>query len=462
MARVLKSVKDAKDPARMRVPPQNIEVEQSLLGGLLVDPESMNKVVDVVAPEDFYRDAHGKIFDLMIHLYEKNDAIDLITVSSLARDRGILEGVGGVTYLNTLVDLMPSAANVAYYAKIIKEKSLVRSIINVATEIIERGFNAETDVDTYIDDAEKLIFQVSENKLKATYVHVKDFVMDNIKTIERLYEKKQSVTGVPTGFADLDKLTSGLQPSDLIIVAGRPSMGKTSFAMNIAQYVAMLAENAVPVGIFSMEMSKEQLVTRLLSSESEIEHSKLRTGTFSRDEWPKLVRAAGKLSEAHMFIDDSPALSVLELRARARRLKKEHNVGLLVVDYLQLMRGRSSGDRREQEISEISRFLKALAKEINIPVIAISQLNRAPESREKDNKRPRLADLRESGAIEQDADVILFIYRDEVYNKDRDDNKGVAEVIIGKQRNGPTDTVELTFIDKYATFRNRYYYDAEG
>lgn len=462
MARVLKNLKDVKDPVRMRVPPQNIEVEQSLLGGLLIDPESMNKVVDVVGAPDFYRDAHGKIFGLMLHLYEKNDAIDLITVSSLAKDRGMLEAIGGVTYLNTLVDVMPSAANVAYYAKIIKEKSLVRAIINVATEIIEKGFNAETDIDTYIDDAEKLIFQVAENKLKPTYLPVKDFVMDNIKTIERLYEKKQTVTGVPTGFIDLDKLTSGLQPSDLIIVAGRPSMGKTSFSMNIAQYVSMLNENPVPVGIFSMEMSKEQLVTRLLSSESDIEHSKLRTGTFSRDEWPKLVRAAGKLSEAHMFIDDSPALSVLELRARARRLKKEHDVGLLVVDYLQLMRGRSGGDRREQEISEISRSLKALAKEINIPIIAISQLNRAPETREKENKRPRLADLRESGAIEQDADVILFIYRDEVYNKDRDDNKGVAEVIIGKQRNGPTDTVKLSFIDKYATFRNGYYQDDEG
>ncbi len=463
MARVLKNARDVAGPAGVRVPPQNIEVEQSLLGGLLIDPESMNKVVDVVGPSDFYRDAHGKIFNLMVHLYEKNDAIDIITVSSLAKDRGLLEAVGGATYLNTLVDLMPSAANVAYYAKIVKEKSLVRTIINVATEIIEKGFNTETDIDTYIDEAEKLIFQVSENKLKPTYLPVKDFVMDNIKTIERLYEKKQTVTGVPTGFIDLDRLTSGLQPSDLIIVAGRPSMGKTSFSMNIAQHVSMLRENPIPVGIFSMEMSKEQLVTRLLSSESEIEHSKLRTGTFSRDEWPKLVRAAGKLSEAHMFIDDSPALSVLELRARARRLKKEHDVGLLVVDYLQLMRGRSGGgDRREQEISEISRFLKALAKEINIPVIAISQLNRAPETREKENKRPRLADLRESGAIEQDADVILFIYRDEVYNKDRDDNKGVAEVIIGKQRNGPTDTVKLSFIDKCATFRNGYYQDDEG
>ncbi len=462
MPRIIKNVKDAKDPAsRLRVPPQNIEVEQSLLGGLLVDPESINKVADIVGPMDFYRDAHGRIYEVMLHLSERNDAIDLITVSSLARDRGMLDGIGGITYLNTLVDLMPSAANIAYYARIVREKSLVRSLIKAATEIIEKGYDAQTDIDTYIDEAEKLIFEVSENKLKKSFMPVRDFVHDSIKIIERLYEKKQAVTGVPTGFIDLDKLTSGLQPSDLIIVAGRPSMGKTAFSMNIAQYVSTMHENPVPVGIFSMEMSKEQLVTRLLSSESEIEHSKLRTGTFSRDEWPKLVTAAGKLTESHMFIDDSPALTVMELRARARRLKKEHNVGLIVVDYLQLMRGRSGADRREQEISEISRFLKALAKELNIPVIAISQLNRAPETREKENKRPRLADLRESGAIEQDADVILFIYRDEVYNKDRDDNKGIAEVIIGKQRNGPTDTVKLSFIDKCATFRNGYYQDDE-
>ena len=455
MARVLKSINGSKDP-KTRVPPQNIEVEQSLLGGLLIDPESMNKVADIVGPADFYRDAHRKIFELMLNLYERNDAIDLITVSSIARDKGILEGIGGITYLNNLVDQMPSAANIAHYARMIKEKALVRTLINVATEIIEKGFDSETNVDTYIDEAERLIFQVSENKFRPSFFSIKDFVMENVRTIERLYEKKQSVTGVPTGFKDLDRLTSGLQPSDLIVVAGRPSMGKTAFCMNIAQYVAMMGENPVPVGIFSMEMSKEQLVTRLLSSESEIEHSKLRTGTLSRDEWPKLAEAAGKLSEARMFIDDSPALSVLELRARARRLKKEYDIGLLVIDYLQLMRGRTTGERREQEISEISRFLKALAKEINIPVIAISQLNRAPEQREKDNKRPRLADLRESGAIEQDADVILFIYRDEVYNKDREENKGIAEVIIGKQRNGPTDTVELAFLDKHATFRNMY------
>lgn len=461
MPRIIKNVRDTKDPAaRLRVPPQNIEVEQSLLGGLLVDQDAINKVADIIGPNDFYRDAHGKIYALIAGLSENNDAIDLITVSSLAKDRGILEAIGGITYLNTLVDLMPSAANIAFYARIVREKSLARSIIHAATEIIEKGYDTEIDIDAYIDDAEKLIFEVSENKLKKSFLPIGDFIHDSIKLIERLYKKKQAVTGVPTGFTDLDKLTSGLQPSDLIVVAGRPSMGKTAFSMNIAQHVATMHENPVPVGIFSMEMSKEQLVTRLLSSESEIEHSKLRTGTFSGEEWPKLATAAGKLTEAHMFIDDSPALTVMELRARARRLKKEHKIGLVVVDYLQLMRGRTGTDRREQEISEISRFLKALAKELNIPVIAISQLNRAPETREKENKRPRLADLRESGAIEQDADVILFIYRDEVYNKDREDNKGIAEVIIGKQRNGPTDTVTLSFIDRCATFRN-YYQDYE-
>ena len=455
MVRPLKNTRETKEPG-MRVPPQNIEAEQSLLGGLLVDAESMNKVADIVGPADFYRDSHSKIFALMADLYERNDAIDMITISSLARDRGILESIGGVTYLNTLVDLMPSAANIAHYAKMVKEKALLRRLMNVATEIIEKGFDADANVDGYIDEAEKMIFQVAENKFKPAFFPIKDFVMENVKTIERLYDKKQTVTGIATGFTELDKLTSGLQNSDLVVVAGRPSMGKTAFAMNIAQHAATMKEGAVPVGIFSMEMSKEQLVTRLLSSESEIEHTKLRTGTLSRSEWPKLAEAAGRLSDALMFIDDSPSLSVLELRARSRRLKKEHGLGLLVVDYLQLMRGRTGADRREQEISEISRFLKALAKELNIPVIAISQLNRAPEQREKENKRPRLADLRESGAIEQDADVIMFIYRDEVYNKEKEENKGVAEIIIGKQRNGPIDTVELAFIDKLTTFKNLY------
>ena len=451
MARVLKNTQEIK----RRIPPQNLEAEQALLGGLLIDPDSINKVVDIVDPNDFYKDAHGRIYGVMLDLYEKNDAIDIITVSSGAKDKGIIEKIGGVTYLNTLVDLMPSGANITQYAKMVKEKALLRNLMNVATEIIEKGHEVDTDVDSYIDEAEKMIFQVSENKFRPSFFAVKDIVMDNVKTIERLYEKKQLVTGVPTGFTELDKLTSGLQPCDLIVVAGRPSMGKTALCMNIAQYVATMKEDPIPVGIFSMEMAKEQLVTRLLSSESEIEHTKLRTGTLSSAEWPKLAQAAGKLCEASIFIDDSPSMGVLELRARARRLKKEHDLGLLIVDYLQLMRGRTSIERREQEISEISRFLKSLAKELRIPVIAISQLNRMVEQRE--DKRPRLSDLRESGAIEQDADVIMFIYRDEVYNKSsNEDNKGIAEIIIGKQRNGPTDTIRLAFLDKYATFKNLY------
>jgi replicative DNA helicase len=442
---------------RGRVPPQNLEAEQSLLAGVLIDPESMNKIVDAVAPEDFYRDDHTKIFELMLDLYEKNEPIDMITVSSAAKDKGILEKIGGVTYLNTLVDLMPTSANITQYAKMVREKALLRSLMRVSTEIIEKGYEVETNVDGYVDDAERMIFQISEKKFKASFFAVKDLVMENVKTIERLFQKKQAVTGLPTGFVELDKLTSGLQPSDLIIVAGRPSMGKTAFCLNIAQHVALSDGGNAPVGIFSMEMSKEQLVMRLLSSESEVEFSKLRTGALSSAEWPKLAQAADTLYKAPIFIDDSPSLGVLDLRARARRLKKEHNLGLLVIDYLQLMRGRSNtgGDRREQEISEISRFLKALAKELNIPVVAISQLNRMVEQRE--DKKPRLADLRESGAIEQDADLIIFIYRDEVYNKNPDNPlKGVAGIIIGKQRNGPTGEVEVAFLDKYTTFRNLY------
>jgi replicative DNA helicase len=438
-----------------RVPPQNLEAEQSTLGGILIDPESINKVVDLVSPEDFYREDHGTIYGLMLNLYEKNEPIDLVTVSSLARDKGLIEKIGGATYLNTLVDLMPTSANIAQYARMIREKSMLRSLITVATEIVEKGYGVDNSVDTYIDDAEKMIFQVAEKKQKASFFAVKDLVIEGIKTVERLCQNKQSITGVSTGFTELDKMTSGLQPSDLIIVAGRPSMGKTAFALDIARQAAQMdGDSRTPVGIFSLEMSKEQLVLRLLTSESQIEFSKLRNGSVSAGaEWQRLADAANSLYQAPIYIDDTPSLTVLDLRARARRLKKEHGLGLLVVDYLQLMRGRASNDSREQEISEISRFLKALAKEINIPVIAISQLNRKVEDRP--DKRPRLADLRESGAIEQDADVILFIYRDEVYNKDSA-QKGIAEVIIGKQRNGPIGDLPLTFISSCTAFRNYY------
>ncbi len=454
MVRAGRNTKETKGSGVGRVPPQNLEAEQSLLGGLLVDPESMNKIVDLVAPDDFYRDAHGKVYEVMLDLYERNEAIDIITVSSLARDKGFVEAIGGITYLNTLVDAMPSAANIAQYAKMIREKALMRKLMNAATLIIEKGHELiDTSVDDYIDEAENLIFQVAENKFKPSFFSMKDIVMDNVKTIERLSQNKQFVIGVPTGYTELDKMTSGLQPSDLIVVAGRPSMGKTAFCMNIAQYISMLKDDPVSVGIFSMEMSKEQLVTRLLSAESEIDHSKLRAGALSHVEWRSLSEAASKLIEASIFIDDSPSMGVLELRARARRLKKEHSLGIIMIDYLQLMKGRTNIERREQEISEISRSLKSLAKELNIPVIAISQLNRMVEQR--DNKRPRLSDLRESGAIEQDADVIIFIYRDEVYNQNSD-NKGVAEIIIGKQRNGPTGTVELAFLDRCTSFKNLY------
>ncbi len=454
MARASLNPPEKRARSTVRIPPQNLEAEESLLGGILIDPEAMNKMADMVSAEDFYKGANATIYDIMLGLYEKNDPIDIVTVASAAKDKGVIDRIGGVTYLNRLVDNMPSAANIAAYAKLVREKALLRNLMNAATEIIEQGYESEA-VDNYIDNAERMIFQVSEKKFRASFLPVKSVVMDSVKTIERLYEKKQSITGVATGFADLDRLTSGLQPTDLIVVAGRPSMGKTALAMNIAQYVATMKEGAAPVGIFSMEMSKEQLVTRLLSSEAEIEHTKLRTGTLSSADWPKLAYAAGKLSEALIFIDDSPAMTVLDLRARARRLKKEHGLELLVIDYLQLMRGvKSSIERREQEISEISRFLKALAKELHIPVVAISQLNRMLEQRE--DKRPKLSDLRESGAIEQDADVIMFIYRDEVYNKDKENNKGIAEIIIGKQRNGPTGTVELQFESRFATFRNLY------
>jgi replicative DNA helicase len=448
----------AKSPVERkgRIPPQNTDAEQSLLGGILIDPEALNKVVDIVDAEDFYREDHRAIFQVVLELYERNEPIDIVTVSGLARDKGLIERMGGIANLSRLVDGMPTSANITQYAKMVKEKALLRNIMRTATDIVEKGYEVDTNVDSFIDEAERMIFQIAEKKYKPSFFPMKALVMESMKTIESLSERHDGVTGVPTGFTDLDKMTGGLQRSDLIIVAGRPSMGKTSFALNMAQYAALLSDGdgGIPIGIFSLEMSKEQLVMRLLSSEAEVEFFKIRSGGLRDEERTRLGRAAGKLYSAPLYIDDTPALSVLELRARARRLKKEHGLELLVVDYLQLMRGRASNlDRREQEISEISRSLKALAKELNVPIIAISQLNRMVEQRE--DKRPRLADLRESGAIEQDADVIIFIYRDAVYNKDTKE-PNTAEIIIGKQRNGPVGDVRLTFLDKYTTFANQY------
>jgi replicative DNA helicase len=454
------AIRVAKSPGEKkgRIPPQNTDAEESLLGGILIDPEALNKIADVVAAEDFYREDNRTIFQLVLALYERNEPIDLITVSGLARDKGLVEKIGGIANLSRLVDGMPTSANITQYAKMVKEKALLRNIMLTATEIVEKGYEVDGNVDGFIDEAEQMIFQIAEKKYKPSFFSMKDLVWESMKMIESLAEKHDGITGVPTGFTDLDRMTGGLQHSDLIIVAGRPSMGKTSFALNMAQFAALSGEGeggvGVPVGVFSLEMSKEQLVMRLLSSEAEVEYFKIRSGGLRDEERTKLGRAAGKLYGAPLFIDDTPALSVLELRARARRLKKEHGLSLIVIDYLQLMRGRASSlDRREQEISEISRSLKALAKELNVPVIAISQLNRMVEQRE--DKRPRLSDLRESGAIEQDADVIMFIYRDVVYNKETKE-PNTAEIIIGKQRNGPIGDVRLTFLDKYTTFANQY------
>jgi len=446
------------DISNHKVPPQNIEAEQCVLGGVLLENEAISKVLETLVPDDFYREPHRKICHSMIDLFEKNEPIDLITLTNALKGKNLLDEVGGGVYLSSLADSITTAANIEYYAKIVKEKAILRGLINTATEIVTRGYEDGGDVEDLLDQAEKNIFQISESQIKPSFYEIKSLLKESFKTIEKLYESKEIVTGVPSGFEELDKLTSGFQPSDLVVIAGRPSMGKTAFSLNIAQYAAI--EKKIPSALFSLEMSKEQLVLRMLCSEAKVDAHKLRGGFLGETDWPKLTRAAGILSEAPIFIDDTPALSVLEMRAKARRLMAEHELGLVIVDYLQLMRGRGlsgrgrpSSETREQEISDITRSLKALAKELNIPVIALSQLNRKVE--ERTDKRPHLADLRESGAIEQDADLITFIYRDEIYNRaDDNPNKGIAEVIIGKQRNGPVGEIKLAFLDKYTTFEN--------
>jgi replicative DNA helicase len=444
-------VKDI-DYSLHKVPPQNIEAEQSILGGILLDNHAINNVLEILEISDFYSEAHRKIFSAIIDLGEKSEPSDLITLSNQLRDKNQIDAIGGVAYLASLVDNVPSAANISYYSKIVKEKSILRKLIGASTAILDKSYSSTSDVENVLDDAEHAIFEISQNKIRPSFFPLKELIKDSFKTIEKLYERKELVTGVPTGYDDVDKLTSGLQNSELIIVAGRPSMGKTAFAINIAQNAAI--EMGVPVAIFSLEMSKEQLALRMLSSEARVDSQRLRKGFLGETDWPKLTTAAGKLSDAPIFIDDSPAISVLEMKAKTRRLKAETGLGLVVLDYLQLMRGRDSSLPREQEISEISRSLKALAKELDVPVVALSQLNRQVESRT--DKRPQMADLRESGAIEQDADVIMFIYRDEVYNKSEDNpEKGLAEIIIGKQRNGPTGKAKLTFLNDYTRFENR-------
>jgi replicative DNA helicase len=433
-----------------KVPPQNLEAERAVLGAILMDNESIYAVMEILDSSAFYQPSHRLIFGTMLELSERGDPIDIVTLSERLRSAGSLDKAGGPDYIPTLADEVPTAAGVGNYATIVREKATLRSLIEASTEIVHSCFETPGEVDQVLDDAERSIFAISEQRIRSGFLSMKEIVKSSFKTIELLYEKKEHITGVPSGFADIDDLTSGFQPSDLIIIAGRPSMGKTAFCLNIAQYASMHKEKTVAV--FSLEMAKEQLVMRMLCSEARIDAHRLRSGFLGQTDWPKLSTAAGRLADASIYIDDTPAISSMEMRAKTRRLKAEKGLDLVIVDYLQLMSGRSTrSDNREQEISEISRSLKALAKELGIPVLALSQLNRGVESRM--DKRPILADLRESGAIEQDADVIMFIYRDEVYNKDTMD-KGIAEVIIGKQRNGPVGTKKLTWLDKYTRFED--------
>lgn len=427
-----------------KLPPQNIEAEQSVLGAIIFDNEAMAKALEILSPEDFYKDTHKRLFNSMIELFEKNEPIDIVTLSDHLKKIGILDSIGGISYLSYLANIVPTSANVRHHAKIVREKSILRSLIQVSTQITSKVYEDSSDADEMVDYAERLIFEIADRRTKTTFFSLRNIINDTFKMIEHLYSKKEAITGIPSGFKDIDILTSGFQPGDLIIVGGRPGMGKTAFALNIAQYVGI--ELKEPVAIFSLEMSKEQLAIRMLCAESMVSASHVRKGFISKQDWPKLTKAAGKLADAPIFIDDSSGITVLDVRAKARRLKKERGgLSLVVVDYLQLMRSRGNFERREQEISDISRALKALAKELKVPVIALSQLNRAVEQRGGD-KRPGLADLRESGAIEQDADVIIFLYRDEIYNKNNPANKGKAEVIIAKQRNGPTGVVNLTYL----------------
>ncbi len=440
-----------------RIPPNSIEAEQSVLGAMLLDKEAISTVTEQISGEDFYREAHKEIFEAIVEIYDKGEPVDLITLPERLKTRNTLDAVGGITFLTNLMDAVPTTHNVKYYAKIIEDKSLLRRLIKSSNDIISKSYQASEDIGEIIDDAEKGIFNISLNRSTQGFTHVKNILNVNFDKIEELYLNKGRLTGVPTGFNDLDGKLSGLQKSDLVLVAARPSMGKSSFMMNIVQHASV--RDKITTAIFSLEMSKEQLTQRLLCAEALIDSHRLRIGDINEDEWIKLARAMGPLSEAPIFIDDTPAISITEMRAKCRRLKLEHNLGLIVIDYLQLMQGKSSSDNRQQEISEISRSLKALAREINVPVMALSQLSRAPEMRA--DHRPILSDLRESGAIEQDADVVMFLYRDEYYHPDSD-KKNIGEVIIAKQRNGPTGTVELVWLGQFTKFVNKEKYIANS
>ncbi len=437
----------------LRVPPQSVDAEQAVLGGLMLAPESLDHVGDQLSKEDFYRNDHQLIFEAICDLARKNKPFDVVTLGEWFDASGLAEKIGGSAYLIELASTTPSAANISAYADIVREKSVLRRLIQAGTEIVNDGFQpGNVPIKDVLDKAEERVFKIAElgDKGRKDYVSLREAMKDAFQVLQERYESQGSVTGLPTGFLDLDELTAGLQPTDLIILAARPSMGKTALAVNIAEYAALKSKKAV--AIFSMEMSASQLAFRLISSMGRVNAQRLRTGQLEDEDWSRVNSAIRMLSEVKIFIDDTPGLSPVDLRGRARRLKRDHDLGLIVVDYLQLMQVPGMNDNRTNEISEISRSLKGLAKELKVPVLALSQLNRSLESRT--DKRPVMSDLRESGGIEQDADVIMFIYRDEVYNKTDLDKKGLAEIIIAKQRNGPTGKVDLRFFGEYTRFDN--------
>ncbi|TDB52031.1 replicative DNA helicase [Bacillus sp. CBEL-1] len=433
-----------------RLPPQNIEAEQAVLGAIFLEPSSLTLASELLIPEDFYRAAHQKIFTCMLKLSDQGEPIDLVTVTSDLANQKILEEIGGVAYLSDLANSVPTAANIEYYAKIVEEKSILRRLIRTATDIASEGYAREDEVEVLLNEAEKNILEVAQRKNTGVFQNIKDVLVQTYDNIEVLHNRKGDITGIPTGFTDLDRMTAGFQRNDLIIVAARPSVGKTAFALNIAQNVATKTDENV--AIFSLEMGAEQLVMRMLCAEGNIDAQRLRTGSLTSEDWGKLTMAMGSLSNAGIYIDDTPGVRVGEIRSKCRRLKQEGGLGMILIDYLQLIQGNGrSGENRQQEVSEISRSLKALARELQVPVIALSQLSRGVEQRQ--DKRPMMSDIRESGSIEQDADIVAFLYREDYYEKDTE-NQNIIEIIIAKQRNGPVGTVQLAFVKEYNKFVN--------
>ncbi len=434
-----------------RLPPQSIEAERSVLGSMLIEAEAIPRALTLLVPEDFYRDAHRAIYEAMLRLFDRSEPVDLVTLSAELGKAGRLESIGGAAYLTQLASGVPTAAHVERYAEMVRDRSLARQVIRAGTDIVARGFDPQTSAEELLDEAEQVIFHIAQNRSTRSYSPLKDVLIEAIGKVDAVYREGGGVTGVRTGFPELDDLTAGLQPADLIIIAARPSMGKTAFALNLARNAAMAG---VPTAIFSLEMSREQLALRLVCSEGFINQNNLRTGRMSDTEWKNFAIAVDRLSAAQILIDDAAGLTALDLRARARRMKAEHHIGLIVIDYLQLMEARGRQENRQQEISAISRSLKALARELDVPVVALSQLSRAVESRQ--DKQPMLSDLRESGAIEQDADIVAFIYREDYYNPELPPEQlNVAQINIAKQRNGPTGRVQLHFHKEFGRFDAR-------